>query len=403
MRYLVILTCLVGLAVVPAVASADVLSGVVTPPVPAGATPVHTIQSAASSFDNTTGTWILSVTFGAPQAAATQAKFYALLFGATSEEVGGSLSAWTDPDSPRTQYNFISAGKATGTTTFSDGDRSMTFEIVDPGLVGLPLNMVGPLRLSRSDVYYETLKPFTLTAGGVGTPPGLATPPSVGTPPPAGPTGPTTPVTPTGSTTPGPAKLEVARATIAPAARVIDVLAPITARASGDVSLDLYAAGRHSVWTAPIDPGGRAIHTRHAIPAGQADAGTGILTITYPGDADTQPQVVRLRAANGRADLVASRPAITGGKLVDHGTISARARGVVRVELQLYTGGRTVTLDRNARIADGRWSLDDALTTAEQAEIAGRQGTVESNILFTGYLPRDMRGEMLAYQVLGAP
>jgi hypothetical protein len=397
MKSLAILTCLVGLALMPAAASADVLSGIQSPPVPAGATPVHTIESLASSFDDATGTWIVSVTFGAPQTAATQAKFYVLLYGATSDGVGGELDAWTDPDSPRSQYNIGSGGKATVTTTFTDGDRAMTFEVVDPGLVGLPLDIVGAARLSRSGVYYEELKPLTLTAGGVGSPP------MVGPTGPSGPSGPTTPVTPTPTTTPGPAKLEVARATISSTAKVIDVLAPITARATGKLSLDLYAAGRHSQWTAPIPAGNSRVHTRHAIPAGQANAGTGILTITYPGNAETQPQVVRLRAADGPADLSASRPGITGGKLVGHGTISAQARGVVRVQLQLYTAGRTISIARNATITNGRWSLDDALTAAEQAEIAGRQGTVESNILFTGYLPRRLRGEMLAYQVLGAP
>jgi hypothetical protein len=394
-KCLAMLTAVAGLALVlvPAVASADVLSGVQTPPVPAGATPVHTIQSLASSFDNTTGTWIVSVTFGAPQTAATEAKFYVSLYGATSNEVGGGLNAWTDPDSPRTKYNGAS-GNASVTTTFTDGDRAMTFEIVDPGLAGLPLDVVGAGRLSRAGVYYESLKPLTLTVGGVGSLPGTG---------PTGPSGPTTPVTPAPSTTPGPAKLEVARATISPPARTIDVLIPITARATGKLSLDLFAAGRHSLWTAAIHPGDSPVHTRHAIPAGQADAGTGILTITYPGNAETQPQVVRLRAADGRAHLSASRPAITGDKLVDRGTVSPQARGVVRVQLQLYTSGRTVTLERNATITDGKWSLDDALTAAEQAQIAGRQGTVESNILFTGYLPRRLRGEMLAYQVLGAP
>jgi hypothetical protein len=397
MKSLAILTCLVGLALVPAVASADVLSGVQTPPVPAGVTPVHTIASLASSFDNATGTWIVSVTFGASQTAATQAKFYVSLYGATSDEVGGDLDAWTDPDSPRTQYNAGSGGKATVTTTFTDGDRAMTFDVVDPGLVSAPLDIVGAARLSRSGVYYESLKPLTLTSGGVGSPP------VVGPTGPSGPSGPTTPVSPAPTTTPGPAKLEVARATISPTARVIDVLAPITARATGTLRFDLYAAGRHSKWTAPIAPGDSPVHTRHAIPAVQADAGTGILTITYEGNAETQAQVVRLRAADGRADLSASRPAITGGKLVDYGTISGLAHGVVRVQIQLYTAGRTITIARNATITNGRWSLDGALTTGEQAEIAARQGTVESNILFTGYLPRRLRGEMLAYQVLGAP
>jgi hypothetical protein len=34
---------------------------------------------------------------------------------------------------------------------------------------------------------------------------------------------------------------------------------------------------------------------------------------------------------------------------------------------------------------------------------SGRDRTYEANTLFTGYLPARMRGEMQAYQVLGAP
>ncbi|MEA2299626.1 MAG: hypothetical protein QOE44_161 [Solirubrobacteraceae bacterium] len=202
---------------------------------------------------------------------------------------------------------------------------------------------------------------------------------------------------------PQPSKLALSRATISRADRVIDILAPITRRASGNVSIDLYAAGQHSAWTAPIDSVDGRIRNRHTIPAAQANKGTGILTIRYAGDADTRPQVVRLRAANVPANLDASRPTYTGGHLRAHGTVSSAAHGVVRVQLEYYSAGKTTTLELFATISNGTWTLDTALTADQQAAIAKRQGTVESYILFTGYLPRQMRGEMIAFQVLGAP
>lgn len=200
---------------------------------------------------------------------------------------------------------------------------------------------------------------------------------------------------------PQPAKLQLARATIDRSARVIDILAPITRRASGNVGLELHAAGRRHRWTAPVDSLNGRIRDRQGIAAQQARLGTGILTIVYPGDPDTRPQVVRLRAANGRAQLVAARPTIEGGRLRAQGTISSRARGVVRVQLQYHSGAATTTLEKHATIANGRWRLDAPLTVQEQAAIAGRSGTAHSYILFTGYLPARMRGEMLSYQVLG--
>jgi hypothetical protein len=202
---------------------------------------------------------------------------------------------------------------------------------------------------------------------------------------------------------PQPSKLQLARATIFRADRVIDVLAPITRRASGNVSLDLFAAGQHHRWTAAVNAADGRIRTREAIPASQANKGTGILTISYPGDADTRPQVVRLRAANVPSTLDASRPTLVGGHLRAQGTVNSLARGVVRVQLEYYSAGKTTTLEKFATIANGAWSLDSVLTTAQQAAITARQGTVHSYILFTGYLPRQLRGEMVSYQVLGAP
>ena len=202
---------------------------------------------------------------------------------------------------------------------------------------------------------------------------------------------------------PQPSKLELARATIGGSSSTIDVLAPITARASGSVNLELFGARQVHRWSAPINSSDGRIRTLQTIPAAQAKLGTGILTINYPGDADTRPQVVRLRAANVQANLDASRPTLVNGRLQANGTISAAARGRVRVQLEYYANGKTTTLEKYAPISNGSWRLDETLDAPTQAAIATRRGVVHSYILFTGYLPAKMRGEMQSYEVLGTP
>ncbi|MBF6620136.1 MAG: fibronectin type III domain-containing protein [Patulibacter sp.] len=215
--------------------------------------------------------------------------------------------------------------------------------------------------------------------------------------------GPIPPVPPPAPTVPEPSKLQLARATIFPKAGVIDILAPITRRASGHVSLELHAAGQRHRWTAPIDSKNRRIRQSTAIPAAQIKRGTGILTMHYPGNAQTRPQTVRLRAANVPAALSSSRPKIVAGRLQASGTISDAARGKVRVQLEYFSAGATTTLEKWATIANGRWALDAPLTPEQQAAINLRQGVVHSYVLFTGYFKARMRGEMRSFQVLGAP
>lgn len=198
-------------------------------------------------------------------------------------------------------------------------------------------------------------------------------------------------------------KLSLARATIDRARRTISILAPITRLASGSAQISLRAAGRTTTFSAPIDSANGRIRVTRTITRAQALLGTGILTINYGGDADTRPQVVRLRAANTPANLNVERPVITPtGFLRAEGTISSFARGVVRVQLEYVdrASGQTVTLERNATIQRGRWSLNAQLPAAVLAQIIARCGTVHSYTLFTGYLPRRMRGEMRSFQVL---
>ena len=200
-----------------------------------------------------------------------------------------------------------------------------------------------------------------------------------------------------------PAKLEVARSGVLRDSGVLDVLAPITKRASGAVDVDFHAAGRHTRFGAQIDSQQGYVRFRKDLPREQVRAGTGIVTLAYPGNDRTRAQEVRLRAASGRANLDLARPTLGSGRLAARGTISDRARGVVRVQLSWVTAGQDRSLELHAKIRNGRWSLDQALSADVREAIARREGTVHSYTLFTGYLPARMRGEMRSYEVLGAP
>ncbi|HEV2060339.1 MAG TPA: hypothetical protein VGR11_13365 [Solirubrobacteraceae bacterium] len=198
-----------------------------------------------------------------------------------------------------------------------------------------------------------------------------------------------------------PAKLALARARIIRSQRLLDVLAPITARASGRVNVELHAAGRKFRFTAPVNSADGRIRFSKRIPKAQADLGTGIITISYPGDADTRPQTVRLRAASQPAKLTVSRPTIVAGRVRASGKVTDEARGVVRVQLQYDYLGTTKTIRLRAQINDGRWALNKKLSETVRTGIAGRVGTVHSYTLFTGYYQRRIRGEMRSFQVLG--
>ncbi len=194
-------------------------------------------------------------------------------------------------------------------------------------------------------------------------------------------------------------KLSLARASTV--GGKIDVLAPITSRASGRAAVEYHAAGRKTRFTTNVNSADGRIRFSRTVPAAQARLGTGILTLAYPGDADTRPQVVRLRAARNKARLNPSRPQIIDGRVRASGSVSSRARGVVRLQLEYQIFCTVRVLYFRGRISDGRWSINTALTQQQQLEIAFRTGTVHSYTLFTGYFARRIRGEMRAFQVLG--
>ena len=180
------------------------------------------------------------------------------------------------------------------------------------------------------------------------------------------------------------------------------MLAPITGRASGEVRAAFQAAGRTERFDATIDSANRRVRINRLIPRAQANLATGILTLTYGGDSDTQPQEVRLRAASRHAQLDAGRPRISNGRLTAAGQISSRARGVVRLQLLYEPPGQdTQTVEYTAPISNGRYRFNVALPADVRAGIAERRGVVHSYTLFTGYFAARMRGEMRSLQVLG--
>ena len=201
-----------------------------------------------------------------------------------------------------------------------------------------------------------------------------------------------------------PAKLGVERATVGRATRRLSVLSPITSRAEGGMGVTFQAAGeQRRMKSARIDSANRRVRFSRAISARQARLGTGIVTLAYRGDDDTLPHTVRLRAAPRPAHLDAGRPRISAGRLTARGTVAPSAHGVVRVQLSFdRRTGPPQLLEYTAPIAKGRYALDVRLDAAEAAAIADRSGPVHSSTLFTGHLPRRMRGEMQSYRVLGA-
>nr|MBA3328086.1 hypothetical protein [Solirubrobacterales bacterium] len=197
-----------------------------------------------------------------------------------------------------------------------------------------------------------------------------------------------------------PSKLELQRSSVSGGR--LNVLAPITRRASGTARVAFEAGGRTTRFGQKVDSTRGRLSFERPLAAQQSRRGTGILTISYPGDDDTRAQEVRLRAGPNASGLrTVARPKIDGGRLRARGTTARGARGVVRVSIDWDAAdGTTRTLERTASIENGAWSLSSPLPADVRESIAARRGTVHSYTLFTGYLPRRMRGEMLSLEVL---
>jgi len=201
-------------------------------------------------------------------------------------------------------------------------------------------------------------------------------------------------------------KMSLARGEFDRRTRTVSILAPISRLASGIARVELLGGGRITEFNVPIDAARGRIRTTRGIDELQARASTAILTLRYSGDDDTRAQTLRLRAAKRAAKLSSRRPTIsTTGQLDAAGAITRRAVGVVRVQLEWVdkNTGSLIVVERQARIRNGRWGVRYQLPRGIIDQINDRCTTVHSYVLFTGYQPLFMRGEMVAYQVMPAP
>jgi Glycosyl hydrolase family 26 len=196
------------------------------------------------------------------------------------------------------------------------------------------------------------------------------------------------------------ARLCINSARISPGSRRLTLLATITRHASGAAKVQLLAGGRKTRFSKKIKSG--RVKVSRKLSSKQARKGTGIVTISYGGNAKTRPQTVRLRLAPRAARLhLGVAPTLSGGRLKSFGTISKRARGVVRLQMTYEVNAQTVTREYKAKIRKGRWQLNATLTQLVQDEIAGREGPVHAYALYTGSLPRRIGGQMKSYELLG--
>ena len=229
------------------------------------------------------------------------------------------------------------------------------------------------------------------------SPPASAPPPAASVPPPA------PVVDPCGTEgAPGylyPAKMRVARSRVMREQHRLDVYAPITSRADGDVEVTYQGDRRTDTFDAEVTSGNATfdrIRFKEPMTRGQARLGTGIVTIDYKGDADTRPEEVRLRAASRRAELDVEQISLLGERLTARGSVTDGALGVVRLRYSYLdaTGTPQVHVARATIQKDGDWQLTNDEVPPQLARCGGYL-----SILFTGYFERRVRGEMLAYQL----
>ncbi|MDP8968565.1 MAG: hypothetical protein M3N04_08190, partial [Actinomycetota bacterium] len=197
-------------------------------------------------------------------------------------------------------------------------------------------------------------------------------------------------------------QLSITRARITRRSQRLELVAPITRLASGSARVEMLVGGRRTRFRATIDSKRGQLRINRAITRQQARRQSAIVTISYLGNSRTLPKQVRLRAASRAARLTARKPTLKAGRLVTKGTVAKAARGVVRLELAYKVDGRNVVRKLSAKIKNGRWTLSSALSPRIAAEIARRSGSVGAYVLYTGYGPASIGGEMRFYKVLGA-
>lgn len=184
-----------------------------------------------------------------------------------------------------------------------------------------------------------------------------------------------------------PAKFRVRRARVERG--LLDAVVDVSARANGDtVRVNFIANGRRLVFTERIQEG--RLRFRQPLPKSQRSLSTGIMEIDYPGNQRVRPAEVRARAARHSARLERRHLSLHAGVLRAQGTISRRARGVLRFHLSTAAGDRW---SFRAPVRNGTWRLEETLPPGL------REGGYLT-IQFTGYLPAHLRGAQIAKEVL---
>lgn len=163
-----------------------------------------------------------------------------------------------------------------------------------------------------------------------------------------------------------PAKLKVLRATVRHG--TLEALLSITGRATGALTIDYQAASqfqRSSVAVGPAQEGEKRVAVSQPLAGRQRAVQTGIINATFAGDATTQPDSTRLRAANGRSGLILDRLTFADGRLGVSGSINRRVSGIVRLRASyLDLDGSTGLWNGRAAVIDGTWALNEKLPAA---------------------------------------
>ena len=160
-----------------------------------------------------------------------------------------------------------------------------------------------------------------------------------------------------------PAKLAVLRASIHDGR--LDALLSITGASTGTLSGEYVAGGQRSTFRVEVGSareGQKHVKVVRMLVGHQKRARTGLLTVTYAGNATVQPDTLRSRAANGRSDLRWTGLSFSDAHLILAGTLKQGVSGVVRLRITYARADQTlVTWAQNAVVKNGRWATDQQL------------------------------------------